>query len=180
MTNEIDDIALPILRQVLTEAQDKWLDLSSKYRDYRSLQIDKRGSFGERFFEQALSRIYFRRLKIEYNDGDQGDWDLKFNDIKFEIKTSSIDVNGKFQNEGIKKDGDYDGILFLGVTPNDLYMKCIKHEDINFEKLHNRGERGTGRGYKMDLKPANMIKITTLNDVKAEFERAFNINQKRQ
>ena len=45
MTNEIDDIALPILRQVLTEAQDKWLDLSSKYRDYRSLQIDKRGSF---------------------------------------------------------------------------------------------------------------------------------------
>jgi len=73
---------------------------------------------------------------------------LKFNGIKFEIKTSSIDVNQKFQNEGIKKNGDYDGILFLGVTPNDLYIKFIKKEDIPFDTLHNREERKTGRGYK--------------------------------
>jgi hypothetical protein len=69
--NEIDEIAVPILKQVLREAQDQWLAPNSKYKEYRPLQIDKRGSFGERFFEQTLSRIYYRRLQIEYNDGDQ-------------------------------------------------------------------------------------------------------------
>ncbi|MBW7954310.1 hypothetical protein H3C61_00655 [Candidatus Gracilibacteria bacterium] len=172
--NEIDNIALPILKQVLKEAQSEWLDLDSKYREYRNLQIDKRGSFGERFFSQTLSQIYFRRLKIEYNDGDQGDWDLKFNNVKFEIKTSSIDVNKKFQNEGLKKDGDYDGVLFLGITPNELYIKFIKKDEINFEKLHNRGERGTGRGYKWDLKKDEMIKVSKLEDIKNEFEKSFN------
>ncbi len=73
--NEIDEIALTILKQILEETQDRWKEHNSKYKDYRTLQIDKRGSFGERFFKQILSRIYYRRLKIEYNDGDQGDWD---------------------------------------------------------------------------------------------------------
>ena len=171
--NEIDFIAIPILNQVLKEAQDQWKDPDSKYKEYRTLQIDKRGSFGERFFEKTLSAIYFRRLHIEYNDGDQADWDLKFNGIKFEIKTSSIDVNQKFQNEGIKKNGDYDGILFLGVTPNDLYIKFIKKEDIPFDTLHNREERKTGRGYKWDFKLPDMIKVNSLEDIKTEFEKHF-------
>ena len=34
----------------------------------------------------TILNIYFRRLKIEYQDGDQGDWDLKFNGVKFEVK----------------------------------------------------------------------------------------------
>jgi hypothetical protein len=55
---EIDEIAVPILKQVLKEAQNEWLDPDSKYKEYRNLQIDKRGSFGERFFEQTLSKIY--------------------------------------------------------------------------------------------------------------------------
>ena len=171
--NEIDEIAVPILKQVLQEAQDQWLSPDSKYKEYRTLQIDKRGSFGERFFAQTLSRIYYRRLTIEYNDGDQSDWDLKLNGMRFEIKTSSIDVNKKFQNEGIKENGDYDGILFLGITPNDLYIKFVKKKDIDFSKLHNRGERGTGRGYKWDFKIPDMIKVEALEDIKTEFELQF-------
>lgn len=172
--NEIDNIALPILKQVLKEAQSEWLDLDSKYREYRNLQIDKRWSFWERFFSQTLSQIYFRRLKIEYNDWDQWDWDLKFNNVKFEIKTSSIDVNKKFQNEWLKKDGDYDWVLFLWITPNELYIKFIKKDEINFEKLHNRWERWTWRWYKWDLKKDEMIKVSKLEDIKNEFEKSFN------
>ena len=171
--NEIDDIAIPILNKVFEEAQDKWLDPKGKYNKYRQLQIDKRGSFGERFFSQALSRIYFRRLSIEYKDGDQGDWDLKFNGVKFEIKTSSIDVNNKFQNEGIKENGDYDGILFLGVTPHKLYIKFILKQDIPFKNLHNREKRKTGRGHKWDLKLDDMIEVNSLDEIGSEFEKHF-------
>lgn len=175
MTNktELDNIAIPLLNEILLEAQDKWQNPNSKYKLYRSLQIDKRGSFGERFFAQSLSKIYKRRLKIEYNDGDQGDWDLKFNGLKFEIKTSSLDVNNKFQNERIKKGGDYDGILFLGVAPDELYIKFVKQCDINFDNLHNREKAKTGAGYKWDFKLHEMLQVKTLDDIKTEFEKQF-------
>ena len=189
--NEIDNIALPILEQILTEAQDVWKNPNSKYKDYRNLQIDKRGSFGERFFKDILMEIYKRRVKLEYNDGDQGDWDLKFNDVKFEIKTSSLDVNGKFQNEGLKKSGDYNGILFLGVAPDSLYFRCLKKDNFNFDKLevraingeflthlHNRGnddtgKKATGAGYKCDFKLKDMIELTSLLVFQNEFEKYF-------
>jgi hypothetical protein len=58
-----------------------------------------KGEVLERGFLNKHYQKFIRRLKIEYNDGDQGDWDLSFNGIRFEIKTSSIDVNKKFQNE---------------------------------------------------------------------------------
>jgi hypothetical protein len=185
--NEIDEIAMPILKRILTEAQDKWLDENSKYREYRNLQIDKRGSFGERFFAETLLKLYPRR--IEYNDGDQGDWDLKINRIKFEIKTSSLDVSNKFQNEGLKRDGDYDGVLFLGIAPNNLYIKFIKKSDIDFDnlvvhsstgttRLHNRGKdgtnkRATGAGYKCDFKLTEMKKVETLEEIRKAFEKVF-------
>ena len=75
INSELDDIAISVLNQVSKEAKGEWGDEKSKYKEYRNLQIDKRGSFGERFFAQVLTQIYSRRLKIEYNDGDQGDWE---------------------------------------------------------------------------------------------------------
>jgi len=144
------------------------------------MDIDKRGSFGERFFEQVLSRIYYRRLNIEYKDGDQGDWDLKFNGAKFEIKTASLDVKKRFQNEGLKKNGDYDGVLFLGIAPKNLYIKFIKKDNIPFADLHNREERKTGRGYKWNLKISDMTAINTLDDIKNEFEKHFKFLLKKQ
>jgi hypothetical protein len=98
---------------------------------------------------------------------------LSFNGIKFEIKTSSIDVNKKFQNEGIKENGDYGAILFLGITPNQLYIKFILKSEIDFGKLHNRGKRETGKGYKWDFKIKDMMEISNLKDIQNEFERKF-------
>ena len=122
MTNQnkyLDNLLLEILDRIVVEDMpEKWKN--AKVLKQRMIQIDKRGSVGERFFAETLLRLYPRR--IQYNDGDQGDWDLMINNIKFEIKTSSLDKNDKFQNEGLKKDGDYDGVLFLGIAPNDLYI----------------------------------------------------------
>ena len=89
----------------------------------------------------------------------------------------------------VKKDGDYNGVLFLGIAPNDIYMYCIKIENIDFDNqkidyngvhvnLHNRGRdglegRATGAGYKCDLKPEQMRKISSLSDLKDEFEKEF-------
>ena len=140
----------------------------------------------------TLQKIYPDLRRVAYNDGDQGDWDLQIGKLKFEIKTSTLDVNNKFQNEGLKKEGKYDGILFLGVAPNDLYMYCIKKSRIDFNKqkikhngieihLHNRGndeksKTATGAGYKCDFKLSQMKKIDKLSDIKKIFEDEFGKN----
>ena len=191
MTNKntkLDEILLDILENIIIEdSPEKWKN--AKFIKQRMIQIDKRGSVGERFFAEILLMLYPRR--IEYNDGDQGDWDLKINRKKFEIKTSSLDKSSKFQNEGLKRNGDDDGVLFLGIAPNDLYIKFIQKTDIDFDRLelksdtgitrlHNRGkdntsENATGAGYKCDFKIHEMKKVEIIEDIKKEFERVFQI-----
>lgn len=186
MTNDLENTLLILLDSMIEEDMPlQWKD--AKFIKQRMLQIDKRGSVGERFFLTTLTHLYPRR--IEYKDGDQGDWDLKIGKIRFEIKTSSLDKAGKFQNEGLKKRGDYDGVLFLGIAPNDIYVYFIKMNNIDFDNnlinhndkvihLHNRGKDGTGNnatgaGYKCDFKLEQMIKVNSLEDLKAEFEKEF-------
>lgn len=170
---EIDNIAVPTMTRVAREAKGAWTDPEDIYYPYRHIQIDKRGSFGERFFEQAILAAFPRRIRIEYKDGDQGEWDLKINGYKFEIKTSSLDVNNKFQNEGLHSDTDYYGVLFLCVTPNQLYFKFVKKENIPFATLHDRRSAGTGSGYKWDHKLTDVERIDTIDEFREKFELAF-------
>jgi len=184
--NDLNAILEDLLnRMVIEDMPEQWKN--ARFLKQRMIQIDKRGSVGERFYLLTLTSLYPRR--VEYRDGDQGDWDLKIGRMKFEVKTASLDRNGKFQNEGLKKDGDYNGVLFLGIAPNDIYMYCIKIGNIDFDNkkidhngvhvnLHNRGrdgltERATGAGYKCDLKPEQMRKISTLSELQDEFEKEF-------
>lgn len=178
MTNndELLNIALRILNELEGENNSIWKS-DSKFRKYRDLQIDKRGSFGERFIKNVLSQQ--RNVNLQYFDGDQGDWDISINDVKLEIKTSSLDVNNKFQNERIKKDGDYDGIAFLGIAPDTLYIKFIKQSAIDFDKLHNRGKRGTGAGYKWDFKIEDYTEIKIIDDVFIEYQKIFACDNKK-
>lgn len=63
--------------------------------------------------------------------------------------------------------------MFLGVTPNSLYIKFTLKSNVPFDILHNRGDRKTGRGYKWDFKVKEMIKVKTLSDIQVEFEKHF-------
>ncbi len=171
--NELDKIAVPLLQAISKEAKGVWKDPTALYYPYRGIQIDKRGSFGERFFEHALLMAFPRRIKLEYKDGDQGEWDLKVNGYKFEIKTSSLDVNGYFQNEGLQIEGDYYGVLFLCVTPNKLYFKFVKKEDIPFNTLHDRKRAGTGSGYKWDHRLETVYELNTIEDFRNKFNEVF-------
>ena len=86
--NDLDAILEDLLTDmVIEDMPEQWKN--ARFLKQRLIQIDKRGSVGERFFASALFDLYPRR--IEYKDGDQGDWDLKIGKIKFEIKTASLD-----------------------------------------------------------------------------------------
>lgn len=172
---ELTDLFNEIVNTIKEEEMpNEWLN--STYLPFKDLEIDKRGSFGERFFQRIFTNSKFGR-GLEYKDSDQDIWDLKVNGLKLEIKTASFNVSTKkFQNAGIKQlNNEYDGILFLGIAPNHLYVKMVKYEDIQFHKLHNRKKASTGAGFKWDFKAEEMILITTTDDVINEFEKVFNV-----
>ncbi len=169
--DKLGEISKIIFDQLLNEQNNIWTKEDSIYKDIRNLQIDKRGSFGERLILRSLIEKYNRR--IEYKDGDQGNYDIKIDKKCYEIKTSSLDVNSKFQNENIKKDANYYGIIFVCVAPKQLYIKCVKKENIPFESLHNRLANKTGAGYKWDFKISEVIPVNTTNDIINEFEKIF-------
>ena len=78
-----------------------------------------------------------------------------------------------FKMKVLKKKVYYDGLLFLGIEPNQLRIKFIKKEDIDFSKLHNRGKRGTGANYKWDFKKEEYKIVNTLEDIRIEFNYIF-------
>lgn len=142
----------------------------------RHLQIDKRGSFGERLLHDIFSKE--RNISLRYKDGDQGEWDIEINGIKVEVKTSSLDVSQKFQNEHIKNSAECDYICFIGLAPDNLYMRLEKFSEIDFSRLHNRAQRGTGAGYKWDFKIKDMIEISTREQVIKLFYDKMGLDKK--
>lgn len=174
---DILEIANAVFSEIEREVNttSKWKS-TSKYARIRHLQIDKRGSFGERLLRDIFSKE--RNISLAYQDGDQGDWDIKINDIRVEVKTSSLDVNDKFQNEHIKNTPNCDFICFIGVAPDNLYVRLEKISEIDFSKLHNRGERGTGAGYKWDFKKEQMIEVKTREEVVALFYAKMGLDKR--
>ena len=120
--NDLDAILEDLLaRMVIEDMPEQWKD--ARFLQQRMIQIDKRGSVGERFYLLTLTSLYPRR--VEYRDGDQGDWDLKIGRMKFEVKTSSLDK----RIEAINKlcDDNYKvGILIAPVIMVNNYKKLYK------------------------------------------------------
>ena len=174
---DILKLAKAVFNEIESEVNQitKWKS-DSKYIRIRHLQIDKRGSFGERLLRDIFSKE--RNMSISYQDGDQGEWDIKINNIRIEVKTSSLDVNNKFQNEHIKDTQECDYICFIGIAPNAIYMRLEKIDEIDFNKLHNRGDRGTGAGYKWDFKPEDMQVVNTREEVVSLFYEKMGLNKK--
>lgn len=138
------------------------------------LPIDARGKYGEYIVKNILNRYKNKTDNIEYYEGIQGDWDVKFNNTRIEVKTSTLDNQGKFQNENIKKFklhtdelNPYDILVLIGISPYNYHYKIVRYEDIDFSILHNRGSAGTGAAYKWDFQ---YYKYNLLTDEKRFYE----------
>jgi hypothetical protein len=120
------------------------------YYKIQNFSIDAKGSFGQQFLVNGFKKNGFR----SNNDNDKNkDWDIKLENYRVEVKTATLDVNEKFQHEGVHKTDNYDLLIFLDIAPNKIFVKGILYDDIDFDKLHQRGagrKIATGAGYKYD------------------------------
>lgn len=58
-------------------------------------------------------------------------------------------------------------------------MRVENINEIDFSKLHNRGARGTGAGYKWDMKPSEMTEIKTREEAVNLFYEKMGLNKKK-
>lgn len=150
----------------------------------KRLSIDERGRNAQEFFQ----KIFSKKFRTQGDNEKTGDWDIKIENWRVEVKSATIDCNGKFQHDGVRMTNNYDFIFFLDISTNDIYFSCCHYNSIPFDSLHERGndsirtKRVTGNGFKWDFKYDEKNKkkpkynglVKTIDDVITIFEKCLN------
>ncbi|NWN45755.1 hypothetical protein [Candidatus Phytoplasma pruni] len=147
ISNFFNETYQKIINNIKNKNQFQENDL---YYKIKNLSIDARGSFGQQFLVDGLKKI---GLKTVNDNNKNKDWDIKVNNYRVEVKTATLDSQNKFQHEGIHKTHNYDLLIFLDIAPNQIFIKAVLYDEIDFSKLHQRGagrKLATGAGYKWD------------------------------
>ena len=111
--------AVDLLVNIIREhaPADIWRD--SPLVGYRMLGNTNRGEIGEEFI-----RRYLAQNGIEAgNGGRTSRTDLRIGQLRFEVKTASLGVNGTFQFNHVRMDRDYDYLLCLGICPDQVVFE---------------------------------------------------------
>jgi hypothetical protein len=81
----------------------------------------------------------------------QSPWDIQINGIKFELKTATEDTGDHFQFNHIRYHRQYDAVLCLGVSPDNLYFGVWSKADVSTGKAGTlvSMEKGANASYKL-------------------------------
>ncbi len=183
MITSIKDYMIKLINKELDKTRWKTTDL---FNGIKRLSIDERGRIGEHFLRDIFQEL---NKNVEYFDNDHGDWDIIVDNKKIEVKLATLDVNNKFQHEGIKSSKLWDLIAFVDVAPNNLYITFIHKNKFVFNNekgtfnlngeirnSHFRGKdngnkRATGAGYKVDFPLSKLIETKTIKDLENAFHQ---------
>lgn len=136
----ISDIILQKVKDIQSRKPPQKFDWNdSLYEDIQFLTIDERGQLGEEITVDILKSV---GCKVDYDSSRTSEvkgWDLISNGLKIETKLATITVgSGGFQHENLHSQRDFDGILFIDVAPNEIYLTAVCKKDILWKKLHRR------------------------------------------
>lgn len=112
-----------------------WED--SNHGIIKKLSIDDIWQVWEELFFEALNDFY-PVVYFPHKTGPDKWYDIVVNDIKIEIKTSTISQNGAFQHENIDIDRNFDAIAFIDITPDEFFLILAWKKDILWDNLHLR------------------------------------------
>lgn len=126
------------------------------------------GNIGEDFILEYSKALGFD-AKISEN---RTSWDIEINGIKYELKTATEDVHGKFQFNHFRTHRAYDAAICLGVSPNELYVNVISKSEL-MEKPLVSMEKGANASYKWTRHPKELHKITSFNALIENFTSEF-------
>lgn len=83
------------------------------------------GDVGQDFVSEICSRSGLALALPRTDEGQprrQHPWDMKINGITFEVKTATEDVKNAFQFNHIRYHRQYDALLCIGISPNNIHF----------------------------------------------------------
>jgi len=167
-----------ILKDVIGKYRDanKWD--GAEFEQMKRLSNSKVGDVGQEFIENICNELGF---KCEFPQNKKGvrarqsPWDIKINNIKFELKTAIEDVSGSFQFNHIRYHRQYQAVLCLGISPTNISFGIWSKADITTGKAGNlvSMEKGANASYKLTKKPNVLNEIKNFKTVLTKFIKDF-------
>jgi hypothetical protein len=142
------------------------------------LKLDYSGKVGEKIITKICDKFNIKYFYEEDKNYSDGQYDIKINNNRIEVKTARLGKTGTFQHESLKNCNIYDKLMFVSILPNKYYLTIIPKFDLNkkFEILgvtpHLR--KGTQDVFKFDFK-LQKLKILVDKGFSIEINDATNI-----
>ena len=164
------------MRDCVRSSSSRWPQAT--YGGVKQLEIDERGKIGERLVVALLRKIGGRTVDYNENATDEDKhWDFICEGLRYEVKTATLGKDGiTFQHESIYKTRLYDGLIFVDIAPNDIYISAFPKKGIVWKLLHSRKDSAF---YKWDTHlresrkwPVAQNRIETLEDFNRIFSEA--------
>lgn len=136
---KLDDMAAAELRRLAERDKHGWA--SGKFLKIRRMQPDKKGDLGEDFVVWLLEESGREATCTRRTDPTNKQWDIRVDsdDITVEVKTATLGYsNPTFQHEGLEQNRVCDGVIFLDIAPDEIYITCICKHTFDWKKAHRR------------------------------------------
>ena len=127
----------------------------SPFGRIKKLEIDSRGKVAEHYLAALIRLAGFQCSDPDDTTDMEKGWDLlAFTEepdpveLRIEIKGATWTTSSKaFQHEGIDRNRQWDGLVFVDVSPYSLYVNVFPKRWIDWSRLH---QRKTASVYKWD------------------------------
>ncbi|MCY3742888.1 MAG: hypothetical protein OXH00_17885 [Candidatus Poribacteria bacterium] len=134
----------------------KWLNVP--LGGIKTLSNTHVGKVGEDFIKMWCQKHH---LKWSSPSSTQSPWDIRIESITFEIKSATEDVNGNFQFNHIRRHREYDALLVLGISPNDIRFDAWGKDTVVQDKAGRLAtmDKESNATFKMTKKPSDLRPI---------------------
>ena len=151
-THTINPLTLLIKIAKEKHVDKKWTDQPLYL--IKILANSSKGDLAEEFIMEYCKRLGFSTERTNR----LGDYDVKINGKKFEVKMATEDLTGNFQFNHIRYDYKYDWVLCLGISPAKILFEIFSKADIATGKAGTLVSMGRGQNSSFKLtKPKNTL-----------------------
>ena len=132
------------------------------------------GAVGQDFIEH-LCTLHNISFEVPHNReeqrANQSPWDIKIGGITFELKTATEDTHGKFQFNHIRYHRDYQAVICMGISPNDVYFNVWSKADITTGRAGTlvSMEKSGNASYKLSKSKSNLKSIAVFQEILEDF-----------
>ena len=146
---------IEIMQSVLKNYQNATKWDGAELGEVKLLNNTHVGDVGQDFVREWCKVML---LDWEGFEGRHNDWDAKIEGFSFEIKTATEDVNGSFQFNHIRHHRKYQGLLCLGIAPDDVLFDAWTKGEVSEDRAGRlvSMDRGSSATWKLTKRRGNL------------------------